>query len=84
WREEGPKKFWVHLAHQLPVGTTLENPVLLIGAEHEHEAREKYKTSLGIRRTPHDIAVVPAVEGEACPVAEVMRLAMEGYHPEAI
>lgn len=84
WLQDGPRKFWVHLAHQLPVGTTLDNPVLMVGGESEYDVWEKYKTKLGILHTSHVPAIVPAVEGEPCPVAEILAKAENGYRPEMV
>lgn len=82
--EEGPRKFWVHLAHQLPVGTTLDHPELLVGAHDEHEARRKYQAALGIISTPHTPAVVEAAEGVPCDSATLIAEAEKGYRPQLV
>jgi hypothetical protein len=82
--EEGPRKFWVHMAHQLPVGTTLQHPELLVGGHDEHEARRKYLAVLGVISTPHTPAVVEAFEGVECNSKELIAEAEKGYRPQAV
>ena len=77
--QEGENKYWVHLAHQLPTGRSIDHPELLVGGCDEREAEEKYKKALGIIFTPHRAAVIPAIEGEEAPSAELIAKAEEGY-----
>lgn len=78
---EGPRKYWVHMAHQLPVGTTLEHPALLVGGHDEHEARRKYLAAIGVISTPHVPAVTEVVEGSPCESAALIAEAERGYRP---
>lgn len=82
--QEGPRKYWVHMAHQLPVGTTKDHPEVLVGGHDEHEAARKYLASLGVIRTPHQPAVVEAIEGVACDSAALIAEAERRYAPQAV
>lgn len=82
--EAGPRKFVVHLQHQLPVGTTLAKPQLLVGAENEYEAAQKYKQFMSIRKTVHEIAVVEVTADPDLAAAEVISAAARGYHADLL
>lgn len=81
---EGPRKYWVHMAHQLPVGTTIDHPEVLVGAHDEHEAARKYLAALGVISTPHQPAVVEAFEGVPCNSAELIAEAEKRYRPQSV
>jgi hypothetical protein len=82
--EEGLRKFWVHMAHQLPVGTTIDHPELLVGAHDEHEARRKYLKVLGVILTPHVPAVVEMVPDVPCDSTALIQEAEKGYQPQSV
>lgn len=82
--EAGARKFVVHLQHQLPVGTTIAKPQLLVGAENEHEAAQKYKQFMRIRKTVHEIAVVEVTADVEQAEAEVISAAARGYHADML
>lgn len=77
--QDGPNKYWVHLAHQLPTGRSKEHPELLVGGRDKREAEHKYQQALGIIHTPHKAAVIPAIEGEEAPSELLIAKAEEGY-----
>lgn len=82
--QAGPRKFWVHMAHQLPVGTTKTHPELLVGGYDEHEAARKYLAALGVIATPHTPAVTEAFDGVPCNSAELIAEAEKRYRPQAV